>query len=85
MQMINESLYRPEMGLLIDVKDKISYQEKHNMHSINIPYDKLLLNHNIILDKNKKYFIMCDKGKKSKQAVRILEFYGYNVTYVINS
>lgn len=85
MKVINEKDYQKELGILIDVKDPISYKEKHHPDSINVYYDKLLLNHQILLDKNKKYFIICDKGHKSKQAVRILEFYGYNVTYVINS
>jgi len=82
---INETDYTKNLGILIDVRDPVSYQEKHNPSSINIYYDKLLLNHKILLDKNKKYFIICDKGHKSKQATRILEFYGYDVTYVINS
>ena len=82
---IKESNYNPSMGILIDVKDPISYKEKHNPYSINIYYDKLLMNHKTILNKNKKYYIICDKGHKSKQAVRILSFYGYDVTYVINS
>ena len=85
MKAINETDYSKELGILIDVRDPISYKEKHNPLSINIYYDKLLLNHKILLDKNKKYFLICDKGHKSKQATRILEFYGYNVTYVINS
>ena len=72
------------MGILIDVKNPTKYALNHNPYSINIYYDKLLMNHKSILDKNKKYFIMCDKGKRSKQAVRILTFYGYDVTYVIN-
>ncbi len=85
MKSIKEGDYNPNMGILIDVKDPISYQEKHNPYSINIYYDKLLMNHKTLLSKNKKYYIMCDKGHKSKQAVRILSFYGYDVTYVINS
>lgn len=85
MKTIKESEYKREMGILIDVKDPISYKEKHHPYSINIYYDKLLMNHNTLLNKNNRYFIMCDKGHKSKQAVRILEFYGYDVTYVINS
>ena len=84
-KVINENDYTQDMGILIDVKDPISYNEKHNPLSINIYYDKLLMNHSTLLNKNNKYFIMCDKGKKSKQAVRILEFYGYDVTYVINA
>ncbi len=85
MKSIHENDYNPSMGILIDVKDPLTYKEKHNPYSINIYYDKLLMNHKTILDKNKKYFIICDKGHKSKQAVRILSFYGYDVTYVINS
>ena len=84
-KVINEKDYSPSLGILIDVRDNLSYQEHHHPNSINIYYDKLLLNHNILLDKNKKYFLICDKGRKSKQATRLLEFYGYDVTYVINS
>ncbi len=85
MKTIKESDYNPNMGILIDVKDPVKYNSKHNPYSINIYYDKLLMNYKNILDKNNKYYIMCDKGYKSKQAVRILSFYGYDVTYVINS
>lgn len=85
MKTIYESEYYPNMGTLIDVRDPVSYQKNHNPYSINIHYDKLLLNHNLLLDKNKKYYLICDKGHKSKKAARILSFYGYNVIYVINS
>ncbi|MBQ7030936.1 MAG: rhodanese-like domain-containing protein [Bacilli bacterium] len=85
MKTIYENEYSPALGILIDVKDPLSYKEKHNPYSINIYYDKLLMNHKTLLSKNKKYYIICDKGHKSKQAVRILSFYGYDVTYVINS
>lgn len=85
MKTIKENDFTKNLGILIDVRDELSYQYKHNPDSINIYYDKLLLNHKILLDKNKKYFLICDKGHKSKQATRILEFYGYDVTYVINS
>lgn len=82
---IKEIDYTPNLGILIDVRDPVSYKEHHHKGSINIYYDNLLMNHKILLDKNKKYYIICDKGHKSKQATRILEFYGYNVTYVINT
>ena len=85
MKTINESNYHKNMGILIDVKDPISYKLNHHKDSININYDKLLLNHEILLDKKKKYFIICEKGNKSKQAVKILEYLGYDVTYVINN
>jgi len=85
MKSIKESEYRPEIGILIDVRDKLSYEKKHNPFSINIYYDNLIMNHKLLLNKDNKYFIMCDKGHKSKKAVRILEYYGYDVTYIINS
>ena len=85
MKTILESEYEPSMGILIDVKKPDLYAKNHNPYSINIYYDKLLMNYNKILDKRKKYYIICDKGHKSKSAVRILSFYGYDVTYVINS
>lgn len=85
MKVIKESDYHKDMGVLIDVRHPVNYQEKHNPDSINIYYDTLLLNHKTLLNKHEKYYLICDKGYKSKQAVRILEFYGYDVTYVINS
>ena len=50
--------------------------------SINIPYERLLINHKELLDKNNKYFIYCNGGVKSRKAVNILDFYGYDVTLV---
>ena len=85
MKKINEYEYNPNMGILIDVRNETEYKKHHNPYSINIYYDKLLLNHRTLLNKNNKYYLICDKGNKSKKAARILEFYGYDVTYVINS
>ena len=82
---IKESEFTPNMGVLIDVKSPDKYMSNHNQYSINIHYDKLMMNYKTLLQKNKKYYIICDKGVKSKQAVRILTFYGYDVTYVINT
>lgn len=84
MKMIKEEDFMPHMGVLIDVRDPVSFKEHHNIYSKNIYYDTLLMNHKTLLNKNTKYFLICDKGHKSKQAVRILAFYGYDVTFVIN-
>lgn len=48
------------------------------------PYEKLLYNPSLYLDKNKKYYFYCKNGIKSKKVVSILEIYGYDVTRVIN-
>lgn len=85
MQVIKESEYQPNMGILIDVRKPSEYNIKHNPYSINISYDELMMNYQSLLNKNTKYYLICNKGNKSKQATRMLTFYGYNVTYVINS
>ena len=85
MKTILEKDYNPNMGVLIDVRHPVSYKEGHNPFSINIYYDKLIMNHKVLLNKSTRYYLICDKGHKSKQATRILEFYGYDVTYVINA
>ena len=68
------------MGIFIDVNynnSKVVSNAKH------IPYEQLLTNYKELLDKNKKYFIYCNGGIKSKKATNVLDFYGYDVTYVI--
>ncbi len=72
--------YYKNMGTLIDIEQPIDYATFHHPDSINIPYEKLMLNYKTLLDKNKPYFIICSKGTKSRKAVSVLEFYGYDVT-----
>lgn len=83
MKRIDLNVYNPSMGTLIDVMDELSYKKNPYKGSINIPYEKLLLNYKELLNKNNKYYIMCSKGVHSKKVVSILEFYGYDVTQVI--
>lgn len=85
MKRIDLKLYNPNMGLLIDISDPETYKEKMVPGSVNIPYQRLMLNYKELLDKNKKYYIMCSKGIHSQKAVSILEFYGYDVTQVIRN
>ena len=72
------------MGILIDVRNPNDANNKPINGSINIYADKLLMNYKTLLDPNKKYFIICDKGVLSRKVVAILEYYGYNVTQVIH-
>ena len=60
------------------------YNEKPTPYSINIYIDKLLINHKQLLNKNKKYYIICNKGTLSKKAVATLEYFGYDITQVVN-
>ena len=70
------------MGLLIDVRSKEEYLKKHINGSINIPYNELIFNHNKYLNKNNKYYLICQNGVKSKKATNILSIYGYDVTNI---
>ena len=72
--------YSSNLGPLIDIQNPIDYNKYHYPGSINIPYEKLLLNYKTYLTKDKSYYIVCKKGTKSRKAVAILEFYGYDVT-----
>ena len=71
--------YKESMGIFIDINYNCMNVVKNCEH---IPYEKLLINHKELLDKDKKYFIYCNGGIKSRKAVNILEFYGYDVTLV---
>ncbi len=85
MKRIDLNVYDKSMGTLIDVSDEITYKQNPHPSSINIPYQKLLLNYKELLDKNRKYYIMCLKGVHSRKVVSILEFYGYDVTQVMKN
>ncbi len=67
------------MGTFIEVNDKYKNVVKNSIH---IPFEHLLVNYKELLDKNKKYYIYCTGGIKSKKVVNILSFYGYDVTLV---
>lgn len=84
MKRISIKNYRGYMGTLIDVQDKVSYNESHYSGSINIPLNTLLIHYKELLSKNTPYYIVCRKGHNSQKAVSILEYYGYNVTQVYN-
>ena len=71
--------YKDSMGIFINLNNDSVIVVGNEIH---VPYEELLINHKEILDKNKKYFIYCNGGIKSKKAVNILDFYGYDVTLV---
>ena len=83
MKKIMYSDYNPTMGLLIDVQHPLDYKENPTPNSKNMYADKLMLNYKTVLDKDKKYFIICSKGSLSKRVVAMLEYLGYDVTQVI--
>lgn len=83
MKRISIQDYQKEMGPLIDLSSPEGYDSFHFLNAINIPYQKFMLYYDQYLDKHKSYFLTCKKGIHSNQAVRILEYLGYDVTQVI--
>ena len=83
MKKIMYSEYNPNMGVLIDVQHPLDYKEHPTPNSKNMYADKLLMNYKAVLDKNQKYYIICNKGTLSKRVVAMLEYLGYDVTQVI--
>ena len=77
------SEYNSSMGILIDVQHPLDYKENPTPNSKNMYADKLLMNYKTVLDKNKKYYIICNKGTLSRKVVAMLEYLGYDVTQVI--
>lgn len=81
MKVIKLKDYSEKDGVFIDLENVDTEGFKYK-NEIRISYEKLLLEHKEVLDKNVKYFIYCQGGVRSKKAVNILEFYGYDVTLV---
>ena len=71
--------YKSNMGIFINLGNTDTLVVDNSVH---YKYEDLLINHKEILDKGKKYYIYCNGGVKSRKAVNILEFYGYDVTLV---
>ncbi len=64
--------------IIIDIQDKYEYSKWHLPNSINIPYDELINNYRLYLNKNNIYYIYCKSGKLSKRLVVVLNYLGYN-------
>lgn len=69
---------------IIDVSDKYTYSLGHMNGSKNIPYDELINNYRLYLNKNESYYLYCKSGKLSKRAVAVLSSLGYKVYLLEN-
>ena len=70
--------------IIIDIRDKLSYQKYHLKEAINIPFTELIINPERYLKKNKLYLLICEFGLKSKKISIILNRNGYNTYSLIN-
>ena len=68
---------------IIDIRTSNEFESYHLDGSINIPRIKLLNNHESYLNKNKDYYIICNKGKVSLSCCKILNALGYSCKSII--
>lgn len=67
---------------IIDLQDRYEYQIHHLPNSYNIPYDDLMNNYRVYLNKYDNYYVYCKSGKLSKRVSTVLSYLGYNVNVV---
>jgi rhodanese-related sulfurtransferase len=70
-------------NILIDIRDKYEYILGNLKRSINIPYNYLMLVPDEYLNKNKRYYIYCDTGTKSRKLCMHLSNLGYSVVDLV--
>ena len=62
--------------VILDVRTKEEYNEKHIVDSILIPYDEIS-DKTVNIDKNKTILVYCRSGKRATTAVEKLKRLGY--------
>ena len=67
---------------LIDIRNNQSYNNNHINGAINIPYEKLIIEPNSYLSRDKKYYIYCRCGITSKKVCAMLNNLGYKVVNI---
>ncbi len=68
---------------LIDIRNIEKYNDNHIPGSINIPKILLVKNYYKYLDRNKLYYIYCQRGEQSIRVCRLLNSLGYKTINVI--
>ena len=67
---------------IIDLRSIESYNNNHIPNSINIPFEKLIVEPNKYLNRNEIYYLYCRCGVTSMKACEILRRMGYNVVNI---
>lgn len=67
---------------IIDIRSKEKYNDNHIPNAINIEQEKLLLEPAKYIEKEKRYYLYCQKGMSSFSVCKILTKLGYKVTNI---
>lgn len=71
--------------IILDVRTPKEYSEEHLENAKLIDFTSSSFKDEIIkLDKNKKYFLYCRSGRRSRSAANLMERYGFKNVYSIN-
>lgn len=77
-----KELTKDKNTLLIDIRTKEEFEEKHIKNAINIPLHDLMYNIDEIEDfKEKNIIVYCRSGHRSITACNLLELEGFNNIY----
>lgn len=68
--------------IIIDIRDIYKYNQNHILNAINIPYQELFGNYQKYLNKSSKYYIYCQKGRKSMNLCLKLRSLNYDVVNI---
>ena len=74
-----KELLKKESINIIDIRNTQSYNNNHIPNSINIPSKELISNPSKYLEKNKTYYVYCQKGSTSIKVCMLLNNIGYKV------
>lgn len=67
---------------LIDIREPNEYSQGHITKARNIPMGQLLTNPGQYLNKNQRYYIICQSGGRSQRATSVLKKAGFDVINV---
>lgn len=70
-------------GVIIDLRSIEKYNNHHLPNARNIPYSKLAVGFNDLLDKNTTYYIYCEKGLTSPKICSYLRKFGYRAINIV--
>lgn len=71
-----ENVY--DKSKIIDIRSPLDFANNSIPFSVNIPRIKLMSNPELYINKNEKYYLICDLGKVSLSCAKVLNALGYN-------
>ena len=70
--------------IIIDIRNKDEFNKFHLDNSINIPFNRLIIEPEKYLLKDKDYLLVCNYGIKSLKTSEILNNLGYHTSSLQN-